>query len=567
MVEDAEKEMILNALIDSSCAKYRELPAIGMAMESYITYGEFYDRIIALATRMQSEGIRKGDHVAIIAENSHNWGAVYLAIVRLGAVAVPVLPDLPEADVLHILNETKVKILFITQRQIDKIYELKLELQAPIVTLDDYTSNAGFVETVRFSDYLADAERIRETLVEEGEVVFEDVFGDDLASIIYTSGTSGFSKAVMLTHRNLVSNAQSSSSLADPQPGGVFLSILPLPHTYEFTCGFIFPLLMGCRIAYAGKAPTPTILQKICQHEQPVVIFAVPLILEKIYKKRVLPQIAKSKGLSLACKTSLGRKIIYKRIGAKLLEFFGGKLQFMGVGGAALNPDVEAFLRKAGFPYLIGYGMTEASPLLAGGPQGDKTIALGSTGKPIPGVSIKIVEPDTATGIGEIYGLGPNIMKGYFNDAEGTKEVVTDDGWLATGDLGFLDEFGNLHICGRVKNMIVMPNGENVYPEPIEHKINAYGWVVEGLVVENNGRLDAWVYPDYEYVDEMTRDQTRVQRHDFIDALMEELRKEINAHVPPSARISKIFERREPFIKTATHKIKRYLYDVHAMTN
>lgn len=567
MVDDEGRILTLNGLIDASCASFKDKPAMGMAMEEPISYAELSTRMLALAARMYEEGVRKGDHVAIIAENSPNWGTAYLAIVRLGAIAVPILPELPEADVLHILHEMKVKILFLTQRQIDKIYELQLELLTPLITLDDYMSNASFAQTVSFSDYLAEAKVLRQNLLQEQEVHFPDVEEMDLASIIYTSGTSGFSKAVMLSHKNLVSNAHAASNLATPQPGDVFLSILPLPHTYEFTCGFILPLLKGCRIAYAGKSPTPAILQRICLHEKPVGIFAVPLILEKIYKKRVLPQIEKSTALSLLCRLGYGRKLVHKRIGLKLQEFFGGELQFMGIGGAALNPEVEDFLYEAEFPYLIGYGMTEASPLLAGGPLGDKTIVRGSTGKPIPGVSIKIVDPDPETGVGEIYGRGPNVMQGYFNDEEGTQEVVTEDGWLATGDLGYMDELGNLHISGRVKNIIVMANGENVYPEPIEHMMNAYGWVVEGLVVENNGRLDAWVYPDYEYVDAKTIDQSRVQRHEYIEALLEKMRKEINLQVPPTSRISKIFERREPFIKTATHKIKRYLYDGHAMAN
>jgi long-chain acyl-CoA synthetase len=560
------RALTLNGLIDTSCTMFENSPAMGMAMEKHISYAELSQRILALATRMQEEGVEKGDHVAIIGENSHNWGIAYLAVVRLGAIGVPILPDLPEADVLHILHEMKVKIIFLTQRQIDKVYELKLELVAPFITLDDYMSNAGLAETVRFSDYLAEATALREELLQKREVTFSEVGEDDLASIIYTSGTSGFSKAVMLSHKNLLSNAYSALNLAAPLPGDVFLSILPLPHTYEFTCGFVLPLLKGCRITYAGKSPTPAILQKICQYEKPLVIFAVPLVLEKIYKKRVLPQIEQSTALSLMCKFSYGRKIIYKRIGQKLEEFFGGKLQFMGIGGAALNPEVEEFLSAAKFPYLIGYGMTEAS-LLAGGPLGDKNITMGSTGKPIPNVKIKIMDPDPDTGIGEIYGSGPNIMQGYYNDEEGTREVVTDDGWLATGDLGFIDDQGNLHISGRVKNIIVMANGENIYPEPIEHKMNAYGWVVEGLVVENNGRLDAWVYPDYEYIDDKTMNQSRVQRHEFIEALLEKMRKEINLQVSPKSRITKIFERREPFIKTATHKIKRYLYDGHAMAN
>ncbi len=558
----AEVRMTLNYILDSSCAKFGDLPAVGMAMEKALTYHEFHDRIFALAARMNREGVKKGDHVAILAENSHNWGIAYFAVIRLGAVAVPILPDFPEMDVHHILNEMKVKVLFITQRQIEKIFELKKILAGPIITLDDYAGVEGVVEVRRFSEYMEGAVAYMQE--QKQSVSFPDVAEGDLASILYTSGTSGYSKAVLLTHKNLTSNAFAASTLAEINPGDVFLSILPMSHTYEFTCGFILPLLKGCRIAYAGQTPTPAILQKLCQHEKPFAIFAVPLVFEKIYKKRVLPKIEKSWAISLLCKTGFGRRFVYKRIGAKLLEFFGGNLQLMGIGGAALNPEVENFLFEAKFPYLIGYGLTESAPLLSGGPLGDATITTGSAGKPIPGVEVKIVDPDPINGIGEIVVRGPNVMRGYFNDVEKTKETIKEDGWLLTGDIGFLDERGNLHIRGRSKNVIVMANGENVYPEGIEHKMNAYHWVVEALIVENNDKLEAWVYPDYEFIDEQTADQPRTRRHEYLAELMETMRSEINGQLPKTSRISKVCERREPFIKTATHKIKRYLYDEHA---
>ncbi len=566
MVEGTEVRMTLNYILDASCAKYGESPAIGMAMAKPLSYKEFHDRIICVAARMLREGVQKGDHVAILAENSDIWGTVYLAIVRLGAIAVPILPDLPEADVHHILKEMEVKVLFTTQRQIEKVYELNKKLAGPIITLDDYVGISGIVEITKFSEYLQEAETSLKQDEQSGNIVeFPEVAEDNLASILYTSGTSGYSKAVMLSHKNLTANAYAAAGLAELEIGDVFLSILPISHTYEFTCGFILPLLKGCRIAYAGKTPTPAILQKLCQHEKPRVIFAVPLVLEKIYKKRVIPKIEGSKLLQFASKTTFGRKLIYKRIGSKLLEFFGGNLMFMGIGGAALNPDVENFLVEAEFPYLIGYGLTESSPLLAGGPLGDKTITAGSSGKPIPGVEIRIENPNPETGIGEIFGCGPNVMQGYYNDDETTKETISADGWLATGDLGYLDDDGNLHICGRSKNVIVMANGENVYPEAIEHKMNAYSWIVEALVVENNGRLDAWIYPDYELIDEQTADQSRIQRRAYIENLMETMRVEINTQLSTASRIAKVFERREPFIKTATHKIKRYLYDGQSM--
>ncbi len=563
LLVETDVRMTLNYILDASRAKYGDRPAVGMAMEQPLSYNEFHRNVIALAGRLQQAGVAKGDRVAILSENSHCWGMAYFAIVRLGAVAVPILPDLPESDVRHILGEMQVRVLFTSQRQIEKIYEMNKELAGPVVTLDDYRVPGGVIDVVPFSELLAEA--LQELEKQEAMPEFVEVAEDDIASILYTSGTSGYSKAVMLSHKNLTSNAYAASRLMEVPPGSVFLSILPMSHTYEFTMGFIMPLLCGGRIAYAGKTPTPAILQNLCQQEKPFAIFAVPLVLEKIYKKRVLPQIERSRLLGLVCRTRLGRKLIYRKIGAKLLAFFGGNLQLMGIGGAALNPEVERFLHEAHFPYLVGYGLTESSPLLAGGPMGDETIAIGSTGKPIPGVEIRIIDPDPDTGTGEIYAAGPNVMQGYYGDVEETNAALSSDGWLATGDLGFLDEQGNLHVRGRCKNVIVMANGENIYPEAVEHKINSFPWVVESLVLENNGQLEAWVYPDYEFLDEATAGRTKSERRAYIDSLLDQMRRQVNTQVSSTSRIARVFERREPFIKTATHKIKRYLYDGHAM--
>lgn len=560
MPESNDVRMTLNYILDNSVEQFGELPAIGMATEPALTYREFHDRIIALATCLLEEGIKKGDHVAILSENSPAWGTAYFAIIRLGAIAVPILPDLPEADVHHILSEMAVPVLFISQRQLEKVYELKQKKMPRIITLDDSKATQDVVPVTSFSSYIEEALAVRKSQKDKKKTLFAEVTEDDIASILYTSGTSGYSKAVMLSHKNLTANAFSAAAMLNIKQGTVFLSVLPMSHTYEFTLGFVTPLIKGCKIAYTGKAPTPGILQRMCKHEKPKVIFSVPLIMEKIYKKRVLPQIKKSLFLSLLCRSSFGRKFVYKKIGAKLIEFFGGELEVMGIGGAALNPEVEIFLKEAEFPYLIGYGLTESSPILAGGPVGDKSIAVGSTGRPFPGVQIKIVDPDPETGIGEIYGCGPNIMVGYYGDPDATAETLTEDGWLITGDLGFIDEIGNLHVSGRSKNVIVMANGENVYPEPIEHKINAYPWVVESLVVEQNGKLDGWVYPDYDYIDEQTLGQSRVERREYINKLIATLRKEVNARLSSASRLVRIVERREPFVKTATHKIKRYLY-------
>lgn len=559
-----ENATTLNDLIDISCRKYRDLPAIGMALEEPLSYTALHERILALAAHLQALGVKPGDRIAILGENSHHWGITYLATVRLGASTVPIFPELPEADVHHILTEMRCEIIFLTHRQIEKIYDLKHQLKH-VVTLDDYRDDTGLIPLETFTDFLGEAlERYGEAARDE-RLEFPPVKGDDLASILFTSGTSGFSKAVMLTHANLCANAYSGNGVITLEPQWVFLSVLPVAHTYEFTIGFLLPLLCGARIAYAAKTPTPAILQKICEREQPHVMLVVPLIIEKIYKKRVVPAVEKSGLLTFLCRFGVSRRLVHRKIGARLLAFFGGRLRVMGIGGAALNPEVESFLRDADFPFLVGYGLTEGSPLLAGGPHGDTTITPGSSGKPVPRVEIRIDDPHPQTGIGEIIARGPNIMQGYLNDPEATRDTFTEDGWLRTGDLGLLDSEGNLHIKGRSKSMIVLSNGENVFPEAIEHKVNTYPFVMESMVIENRGLLEAWVYPDYEFIDGKTSGQNRTQRHQYIAELFEEMRVEVNRQLSTSSRLARVLERREPFTKTATHKIKRYLYSADNM--
>ena len=559
-----ENAATLNDLIDISCRKFRDLPAIGMALEEPLSYTALHERILALAAHLQALGVKPGDRVAILGENSHHWGIAYLATVRLGASTVPIFPELPEADVHHILTEMRCEIIFLTHRQIEKIYDLKHQLKH-VVTLDDYRDDTGLIPLETFTDFLGQGlERYGEAARDE-RLEFPAVKGEDLAAILFTSGTSGFSKAVMLTHANLCANTYSANALIAIEPQWVFLSVLPVAHTYEFTVGFLLPLLGGARVAYAGKTPTPAILQKICGQERPQVMLVVPLIIEKIYKKRVVPAVEKSGLLTFLCRFGVSRRMVHRKIGGKLLDFFGGRLEVMGIGGAALNPEVERFLRDADFPFLVGYGLTEGSPLLAGGPHGDTTITPGSSGKPVPRVEIRIDDPHPQTGIGEILARGPNIMQGYLNDPEATRDSFTGDGWLKTGDLGLLDSEGNLHIKGRSKSMIVLSNGENVFPEAIEHKVNTYPFVMESLVVENNGLLEAWIYPDYEFIDSRTEGQSRTQRHQYIAELFEEMRAEVNGQLSTSSRLARVLERREPFTKTATHKIKRYLYSADTM--
>jgi long-chain acyl-CoA synthetase len=309
---------------------------------------------------------------------------------------------------------------------------------------------------------------------------------------------------------------------------------------------------------YCDKSPTPTVLEKICRHERPDAICAVPMIMDKIYKKKVLPAISASFWLRRLVAHPLSRQLVMKKIGRRLLDFFGGNLKVIAIGGAALNIETETFLREANFPYMAGYGLTETAPLLAAGRAGDPSVALGSVGPAVPGVEIRIAGTDPATGVGQIMARGDNIMQGYYKNQALTAETIDREGWLATGDLGFVDEIGNLHIKGRSKSVIVLSHGENIYPEVIEEKINAMAQVVDSLVVERGGRLEALVYLDYELVDREATGREAQRLH--VQQLLTAIKAIANQGLPVYSRLHQVRERTEPFVKTATHKIKRYLY-------
>lgn len=550
----------LNDLLEESVKTFSTRPALGFFNDVPISYGDMFQKVISVSDLLQKKGVSPGDRVAILGENSPNWGISYFAIIRIGAVAVPILPDFPEADIRHILADSEAKILFTTEKQLQKVGDLSPSRLRHIITLDDFQSDDQLLEVQPFSSVVEMALGFLKKIPVSIGLKSNRVSGDDLASIIYTSGTSGHSKAVMLTHKNFLSNVKTMATLIDIDSSWTFLSILTLSHSFEFTVGFLLALLHGARTVYLNASPTPTLLEKACKVERPQAICAVPLILEKIYKRKVRPVLERSRAMRMITRVPGLRRAVYRKINRKLIGFFGGKLAVMAIGGAPFNVEAETFFRKSGFPYLVGYGLTETSPLLAGGPFGDRTIRVSSTGKPISGVEIKIDHPDPETGIGEILARGPNVMKGYYKNPELTREIIDGEGWLDTGDLGFIDNLNNLTITGRSKNMILMSNGENIYPETIEEKINAAPLVMESLVLENNNRLEAWVVPDYDLVDQETRGKSEKQKREFIDAMLDRLKRDVNARLSSFSKISKMVERQEPFEKTATMKIKRYLY-------
>ncbi|MDP1995494.1 MAG: AMP-binding protein, partial [Ignavibacteria bacterium] len=410
------------------------------------------------------------------------------------------------------------------------------------------------------ADGSKELQKIKNLVLKFTGLLNEKVSEDDVASIIYTSGTTGHSKAVMLTHKNILSDAIATRKYVPEEIECRMISLLPLAHVYECTLGMIFPVLIGGTVYYLRKPPTAAVLLPPLAELKPTVLLSVPLIIEKMYKGKILPELNKKKLVKLAYKIPSLRKTINKVAGKKLMKTFGGELKLFCIGGAALSPDVELFLREAEFPYSIGYGLTETSPLVAG--TGAKDSKYLSTGPASIGAELKIDSPDSKTGEGEILVRGVMVMKGYYKDPEKTKEVISADGWFRTGDLGCIDKDGYLYIKGRLKNMILGSSGENIYPEAIESIINRSEYILESIVFQQNGQLAARVFLDYEKIDAHfeTQKKTETEQRKIIASLLDQIKEEVNGNVSSFAKLSKMIEQVNPFEKTPTQKIKRYLY-------
>ncbi|MEN8154905.1 MAG: AMP-binding protein [Acidobacteriota bacterium] len=549
-------------LIEFSINTYPKAPALSFFDQDPVTYGELGIRIKELSELLKKNEIRKGDKVAIVGENSPNWGISYLSITTMGAVAVPILPDFPQGDIENILNHSESKILFATKKQFDKLRYEKCGNIRKVIILDDLHIEETEFETVQFTEFLNGAmKKISAIIHDIGEftgLVSGDVEEEDLAAIIYTSGTTGMSKGVMLTHKNIVSNVNSMNHIINFSEEDRFLSLLPLSHALECTIGFLLPLSSGASAWYMGSAPTPSLIKKACPIVKPTCIPMVPLLIEKIFKKRVKTLLEKNKMTKIISKTPFLKKLIYKKAGKAILDFFGGNVRTIAIGGAPLGSEVEDFLRISGFPYVMGYGLTETSPLLTG--EKITETRKGSSGYPIKDVEVKIENKDPETGVGEIYAKGPNLMRGYYKNENITNEVMTDDGWFKTGDKGYMDKDNFLYIKGRSKNMFLGPSGENIYPEVIEEKLNEILIVDESLAIENRGDVEALIHLDQEILQPLITGKSEEGQKKAIEKILEDIRIEVNEKLPPFSRIKKCFYQSEPFTKTATKKIKRYLY-------
>ncbi len=550
-----KQKLTIPALINESVEKYGERTSLVFAGGENYTYKELGDDIALVAELLIKIGVKKGDKVAILSTNMPNWGVAFFAVLSLGAVTVPVLPDFHPNEVSNIIEHSEAEVIFISQELYPKSKKFLQEYCRHIILIDDFTYIQQGSASGRKEVFQPSKQSVYKGL--DNYAVEET----DLASIIYTSGTTGNSKGVMLTHKNLAWTTQQCNELQEIKPHDRFLSILPLSHTLENTVGFLLPMKYGASIHYLRKPPTASVLMPALQQVKPTIMLAVPLIIEKIFRSKILPKFQGNKVIRMLYKVPAIRKKLHRIAGKKLFATFGGELQFFGIGGAKLDSTVERFLLESGFPYAIGYGLTETSPLLAGTTVNNPRI--GSTGLAMPGVELRIADPDPATGDGEVQAKGQNVMRGYYKSPENTKEVFTSDGWFRTGDKGRIDKDGFLYIKGRIKTMIVGASGENIFPEEIESVINRMRFVLESLVVQKKGKLVAMIHLNLEEIEKHFRQFQSDTKH-YVNEKVEEILKEIhlkvNEELNKFSRLQKVTLQPKPFKKTPTKKIKRFLY-------
>ncbi|MBS7316865.1 MAG: AMP-binding protein [Candidatus Cryptobacteroides sp.] len=500
------------------------------------TYGSFRAKCLEISHNLSRYGIKAGDRIAILSQNMPNWTVAFFSAVAFGRVAVPILPDSSESEVTNILTHSGTKVLFVSERMIGKVSQEMMDKMVLVFNLDK-------LQIVKRDD---------KAFTCEGWL--KEPQPDDLAAIIYTSGTSGKAKGVMLSHRNLSHNVIAAYHAQKTKAKDRWLSILPMPHTYEMAFSVLYPLYVGACVHYLQKPPTPTVLIAAMKSVKPTIMCSVPLIIEKVYKASIVPTINKSRILSWM-KDHLP-SLLYFFVGRKLYATFGGHLRFFGIGGSKLDPTVEEFLLKARFPYAIGYGLTETAPLITNACVGKTKV--GSIGVPAYGVEVKLQNVNPQTGEGEIVAKGDNVMLGYYKDPERTRGVVTDDGWFRTNDLAVMDEKGYYYIKGRLNNMILGASGENIYPEEIEQVINTVEGVNESLVMERDGKLVALVKFDDNVIN-----WNQAGEDKFFENLAEKkkaIMDYVNKRVSKQSKVNDVEVMKDPFEKTATHKIRRFRY-------
>jgi long-chain acyl-CoA synthetase len=544
----------LVGFIESSLKKNREIKALTDYNGESFTYSEVAKEILRFHLLFAKTGINPGDKVALLGKNSAKWCIGYLSVVTFGAVVVPILPDFKPEDLTYIINHSDSVMMMCADNIFQELELKKLPNIKTVVSLGNFELLFAENETIAKAVSLVGStyQQAFSDQISTGEFSFPKVTNDQLAVISYTSGTMGFSKGVMLTHNSLTANIRFAQNNMPLKPGDSIVSFLPLAHAYGCAFEFLFPISIGCHITILTKTPSPKVIIQAFKEIRPALVLSVPLVVEKIYKKQILPQISKPV-MKVLLRIPGIRDVIHGKIRAKLTEFFGGNFHEVVIGGAAFNVEAETLFRKIKFPYTVGYGMTECGPLISYAPH--TAIKKGSSGKSVDTLEVKIESADPRKIAGEIIMRGDNVMLGYYKNEEATREIIDSEGWLHSGDSGIIDQEGNIFIKGRIKNMLLGASGKNIYPEELEARFNNKFGIAESLIVQReDDKLVALIYPDADVIE-----SGNITSENLNNMYLQYL-KEVNEAVPSYMKISKFEIHPEEFVKTPKRSIKRYLY-------
>ena len=545
-----------NSLIEQSIISHWDSDALTDYKGITLQYKDVARKIEKLHILFENSGVEHGDKIAICGRNSASWAVVFLATLTYGAVAVPVLHEFTADQIHNIVNHSEAKLLFVGDVVATVIDPTKMPSLEGIVYIPDYSLVVSRTDKLTYArEHLNElfGKKYPKAFRQQHISYYKEKDPSELALINYTSGTTGFSKGVMLPYRALWSNIDFAKGVLGKtiKKGDNTISILPMAHMYGMSFEFLFEFLHGCHVFYLTRVPSPAIIAQAFKDVKPAIVIAVPLVIEKIIRKKVFPQIQNTKVKLLMKMPGVGKKV-KKRICEQVYQAFGGNLYEVIIGGAALNQEIESFLKDIDFPFTVGYGATECAPIITYSDWHD--FVPMSCGREVVHMEVKIDSENPETVPGEILARGLNVMLGYYKNDEATAQTIDKDGWYHTGDLGLMDKGGNVFIKGRSKNMLLGPNGQNIYPEEIEDKLNSMTFAMESVVVQRDGKLVGLVHPDFDEVQAMGLSR------DDLQSLMEENRVQVNANLPVYCKIAAIEIHDEEFEKTPKKSIKRYLY-------
>lgn len=545
-----------NELIEKSIVSNWEKDALTDFKGATLQYHDVARKIEKLHIIFESSGVQKGDKIALCGRNSSSWAVAFLATLTYGAVAVPILHEFTADQIHNIVNHSEAKLLFVGDYVATVIDQTKMPHLEGIIYLPDYSLVISRTDKLTYArEHLNElfGKKYPKYFRKEHVNYYKEQSPDELALINYTSGTTGFSKGVMVPYRALWSNYDFAMTVLGKiiKKGDNVISILPMAHMYGMAFEFMFEFIFGCHVFYLTRVPSPAIIAAAFAEVKPAIIIAVPLVIEKIIRKKVFPKIQNNR-MRLLLNMPVVNKKVNQKICDQVVKAFGGNFYEIIVGGAAFNQEVERFLKRIGFPYTVGYGATECAPIICYADYHD--FAPGSCGKPVVHMEVKIDSPDPENVPGEILARGLNVMLGYYKNEEATAQTLDSEGWYHTGDLGTMDAEGNVYIKGRSKNMLLGANGQNIYPEEIEDRLNSMAMVNECVVVQRGEKLVGLVYPDFDEAATM-----RLNESD-LEGIMEQNRQELNSTQPAYCKLAAIEIVKEEFEKTPKKSIKRYLY-------